>query len=150
MSTIDQAKAQRALNALGVTPHAFEAIRRAPFPAAKQMLAQLKDGAKRNYRQLALACHPDRTGGDEAKEDLFKLVSQVWEDLQKLEVRPPAPQPVMRVVYVQQGFVQSATTTSTGGPTNQTWVSWNNRSTTAQPRPRAANPGHVVNMRPSS
>lgn len=157
MPTIDQAKAQRALNALGVTPQALEAIRRSPsFPVAKQLLAQLKGQAKAKYRQLALDCHPDRTGGDKAKEELFKLVSQVWEDLQKLEIRPPAPQPVVRVMFVQQAPVTTTTTTvtGTGGPTNETWASWNNRSTTtSQSRPsrsRVANPAHVVNMRPSS
>ena len=152
--SLDQAKVQQALHALGVTPQALELIRRSPFEDAKRQLAQLKVASKKQYRRLALELHPDRTSGDKIKEELFKLVDRVHQDFQKLEVRPPAPRPVwIRIVGAPVWGPVSATTTTTTTTASQnttTWASWSSGGGTTNvstPQPRQ-NARHVVNMRP--
>lgn len=120
---------QRALTALGVVPQDFETIRRVPFQQAQLLLQELKTKAKRAYKRLALELHPDRTAGDEAKASLFVLLGRVLEELEKTEVRPPAPPPAMMFVKVSRGpswqqvvqhsvpWVQTTTVSSTSATT---------------------------------
>lgn len=146
---LDPAKLSVTLVELGVTPHAIHAIRMAPFPKAVEMLKELKELAKRNYKRLAFELHPDRTGNDPDKSAKFAFVTTVWKEVEKMEVRqpPPPPQVFMQVAQVvhfgQQpprvqrhgGWVRVAGTVN--GSTAST------ATTTAFPRGV-----HVVFMRP--
>ena len=120
--------------ALGVSQQDFETIRRVPFPQAQTLLQELKTKARRNYKRLALELHPDRTQGDEVKAQLFVLLGQVLEELDKTTVHPPPPQPVQFVNFTAVNVstwqawqahgvpTSSATTTSTGGGFTPTQV----------------------------
>lgn len=85
--------ARRALQALEVTDQKIETIRRVPFEQAQVLLAELKANARRVYKRLAIQLHPDQTGGDQDKTDLFVLLGQVLAELEKTTVAPPRPQP---------------------------------------------------------
>lgn len=91
---------------------------------SKQRLVQLKARAKAGFRRAAMDLHPDRTNGDEGKAELFRLVSCVMEEMEKLEVaqRPVMPPPIRVVVVHQQGFNQSATTSTFS--TDDVWRYW--------------------------
>jgi hypothetical protein len=116
---------QRAMLILGLAPNDFRAVEQAPsFEAGQQMLAALKERAKKQFRKVAMELHPDRTNNDPAKTDDFKLVSAVVEDIEKLVFGRPQPPPQMRqqqmrVVFVRMnvgfGFSSSTTTTTTYG-----------------------------------
>ena len=85
----------------------------------QRRLEELKKRVKKSYREAALELHPDRTGGDEEKLQLFKTVSRLWEQIQKFEIgRQQRPQP--RVVHVR-----ATPSTSWGG-----WTTWSNSTTT--------------------
>lgn len=131
---VDHVRIQQAVQALGITPADLDAIRLAPFPQAQALLQSLKDRAKKNYRRLAFELHPDRTGNDPAKTELFKILGRVITDIEKLQVRPPPPPPqyVVRQVQVPLQWVQVARTVN--GTTTTTTAGFH--------------PGHVVFMRP--
>jgi len=115
-SKIPQQDFQRALSALGIEPSDIDAIRRASFQKAQELLQELKTRAGRNYRKLALELHPDRTQGDKSKEELFVLLGRVLEEFNKTTVQPAPPPPpqitFIPVAPVWQGF-QTTTPTST-------------------------------------
>jgi len=103
-----------------------EQIRRAPFFQAQALLDALKINARRAYKRLALELHPDRTGGDQTKADLFVLVGRVLEEIEKTRVLPPPPPPMWSVTitidpasngtpwatHTTRPFVTNTTTTS--------------------------------------
>jgi len=132
---MDQTKVLEALRQLGINPQEIQALRFAPYPRAQDMLAALKDRARKAYKRLALELHPDRTGNDPVKTDRFKLVGQVIADLDKLQIQPPPPPPPP-VVHVQYTVpitwvqVSQVSTSSTAGTATQ------------------MNPNYVVFMRP--
>lgn len=140
---MDRGQALKALQALGISPRDLDSIRMASYPQAKQMLVQLKELAKKRYRKLALQLHPDRTGGDPEKTEMFKVVGLVLEDLNKLEVQRPVARPSFT----------SATVSNTTNATFSGTVTWVNvqyasTQTTTRVKPSQARPMHVVNMRP--
>jgi hypothetical protein len=92
-------EAHKALEALGVTNLALNAVRRAPFSQAQALLKDLKAQARRNYKKLALELHPDRTQGDKAKAEFFVLLGRVLEDLDKTTIQPAPVVPRMQVAY---------------------------------------------------
>lgn len=126
-----------ALRELGVRiPADFDAIQRAPtFGQAQQMLADLKERARKNFRKLAFELHPDRTGGDSAQTEHFMILSRAKEELDRIKLQlmtPPRPPPVavrintsVRPTYVPTGnhsvytayytTAASTTTSTTGG-----------------------------------
>ena len=89
----------------------------------RRRLAELQERAKKNYKQCALELHPDRTGDDPVKTELFKLVASIWASVSKMELEPkPRPQPQMRVTVMRPMGVSF--TNSSGTSTNSTTTAW--------------------------
>lgn len=111
---ITRAQLDQAMRLLDVTP---ADIRQARLNGER--LEAFKERVKRTYRSLAKQLHPDKTGGDVDKEFVFKLLTQVVAELNKLEVvrvrrpvflrTPPPPHPSRSVEYVSEP------------PTSSTW-----------------------------
>lgn len=72
-----------AMEILGVTPEDFVAADRGP-----RALANLKERAKRSYRAAVLELHPDRTGNDDKKTALFRVVSDVLNEIEDMRYVP--------------------------------------------------------------
>ena len=110
---------QEFLRRLGVTMDAIQAVRRAPnAQAAAERLDALKDEARRRYRKLVFELHPDRGGDPES----FKLLTQVYEEVQKLRVQPQQTRPVFRRVIVNIPAPTATTTSATTTFPGFTWV----------------------------
>lgn len=123
MTPAEQAKVAEAVRALGVLPTDFDAIRVAPFPRAVEMLKELKERARKNYKRLAFELHPDRTGNDPVKTERFKFFGEILSKLEALEVRPPPPMPQVQVHMAPVTWVQaSARFVNTGASTTTTNV----------------------------
>jgi len=113
---MDQATLVRSLTSLGVQVQDIERLRAIPFPQAVEGLKRIQDEAKPRYRKLALALHPDRTGGDEAKTLLFSEVTAANRWLQDLRIQPPVQQPevlIQMVHYPARPFGGTVTSWST-------------------------------------
>lgn len=83
---------RRAYEALGVTVEELEAIERAPFRQGEELLKRMKIRVSKAYKRLASQLHPDRTGGDPEKTELFTLVTRVAKELSRRTARPDPPQ----------------------------------------------------------
>lgn len=82
------------LDQLGLTTEKFEQVRRArSVPEAEQLLLRLKAQAKRCYRQATRKLHPDLTGNDPKKTELFRILTEVMEKVDNLKIQPQ-PRPV--------------------------------------------------------
>lgn len=93
-------------------------LRFSPIDQAKQLLVDAKATVKKRWRKVALELHPDRTGGDPAKEERFKKFNVLVEEFLALEVSaPPPPPPVMARPFVV------ATSSATGSATTTGWAS---------------------------
>lgn len=136
-------RAIEALRELGVrVPEEIDALLREPtFEAAKAKLAELKERVRKNFRKLAFELHPDRTGGDPGKTERFKLLVQVQDSFDKLQIRPPQPR-VMHVVWHNP----MAHTTNTAASTS-VYTQFYQGTGAATPSPRVS-PLRVVFMRP--
>lgn len=88
---LDQKQIHEVLQVLGVTPSDLEGLRLLNPDSARTRLAELKECVRRNFRRLALELHPDRTGGDAKKTELFKLYCTVKEEFEKIQLKPQAP-----------------------------------------------------------
>lgn len=89
-----QAELIEAFHCLRVSPADIQHLRRAPtYQIACQRLAVLKAHVQKERKRLALELHPDRTGGDEAKTALFKRISSLVDDIEKVQVPRPRPRP---------------------------------------------------------
>jgi len=97
---------QLALINLGIAPDEFEAIRRAPYPKAQTLLQELKEKARHNYKKKAFELHPDRTQGDKSKAELFNLLGQTLEKINRMTVHtaPPIMQFIPIVTWQQQRY----------------------------------------------
>jgi len=108
-----------ALRDLGVrVPEDFDQIQRAPIAQARKMLADLKGRVKHAFKKFAVELHPDKTGDDPVKTERFKLLVQVREAFDQIDIQPrpmPMPMPVMhwRAPVVNVGGFRPSTT----GPT---------------------------------
>jgi hypothetical protein len=85
---------------------------------AHERLAELKERGRTLYRKAAFELHPDRTGGDPEKTELFKLLSVAAKALDEivLRVHKPSPQPIVRQIIIQHhpfGFYGGGTSTTT-------------------------------------
>lgn len=126
---MDQATEHELLRMLGVNlPADFRVIEQMPFEQGLVALEALKDRVRANWKKLAFALHPDRTGNDPAKTEQFKQLSALRDKLEKVGLRrappPPPPMPVRHVYFhpfVTLNVNTSATTAATtsygpGGP----------------------------------
>jgi hypothetical protein len=85
---VTDADLARATSLLDLSPADLQGLR------TKAGLAALKRKAKKSYRAAAMRLHPDRTGGDAAKAEDFKLVSAFMDELDRMV----PPEPVRRKV----------------------------------------------------
>jgi hypothetical protein len=79
----------KVMQLLGFSPEDFAAVHLAGPVAGPAMVDSIKRQAKRAYRKLALELHPDRTGGDPAKTELFKALTEVMSEIDELRYIPP-------------------------------------------------------------
>jgi hypothetical protein len=90
-------------------------------------LVALQKKAKTLYKECALELHPDRTGDDPVKTELFKLVASVWETVSKMEIVPrPRPPAQRSVTITRHGGMSFSHGTGTSTSTNTTtgWGGW--------------------------
>lgn len=85
---LTDAQVVEAMKLLGFTPEDFAAVHLAPPMAGAAMVTAIKRQAKRAYRKLALEYHPDLTGDDPAKTELFKVVTEVLSEINDLRYTP--------------------------------------------------------------
>lgn len=109
---LSQAQLQEAIAHLDVVPEDLDLVKRAPSrEVAENMLAELKLRVRKAYRRQVLKLHPDRNGGDEAKTELFKLLTEFATEFEKLQVTP-APRPQMQMMHPGVIYPGNASTTS--------------------------------------
>jgi len=102
MDQYDRDTRTRALKDLGITaPDDFTTLQRTPLAQAQQMLVEMKERVKKNYKRLCVELHPDRTNNDLTKTEWMKVINYEYTEFQKLEVQPPQPQPQM--VFINLG-----------------------------------------------
>jgi hypothetical protein len=124
---MDKQLVLRVMNELGAGPqHLQERVQSQPnYELACKALEELKADARKRYKELALKWHPDRNPGNPEAETLIKALNRIIADLDKLQLRPPQPRPVMRVVHFHRTWPGggSATTTSAAG-TGTPFTGW--------------------------
>lgn len=111
-------EAAKAAALLGVTEQDLAScVRGESIEECRLKLDELKKRVKKSYRKVSLDLHPDRTRGDEEKLKLFKVVSRLCSEIQKMEIgsRPRAPRPRHHT---------NTTTTTWGG-----WRVWRDDTT---------------------
>lgn len=78
---------RKAAKILGVTKKDLDWIKKAPGKAAAvTRLNHVKANAKYNFRVAVKTLHPDRTGGDPEKTELFRAVEGVYRRIESTEV----------------------------------------------------------------
>jgi len=103
----------QSLALLGLSVQDLQGVRRyASVDEANAKLDELKQRAKKAYRQQVKVLHPDQNGGDADKTEQFKALTAVMADLEALKVAPPPVQ--MRIVQMGSPFTGTAAT-SIGG-----------------------------------
>lgn len=107
-----------ALLALGITPQALADIMTAPFPRALELMKELKEQARKDFKRLVFDLHPDRTGGDPVKTEQFRRLNEQFRIVSALTVGPPAPMPVLRggLPHPPQGSAWVRVTNMKGPP----------------------------------
>ena len=112
---------RRVLTVLGLTPGELNGLTQVPLAQGQARLKEIQERTKTRYKKLVFELHPDRTGGDPEKTELFKAVTELHQQVQALELKVrPAPTSV-RVVHYPAPFpygssvrvTTSSTTTST-------------------------------------
>jgi len=103
---MNHGEAVRGMGLLGVHPAHIQNLQRLPYEQAQATLEKLKVEAKKRYRKLALELHPDRTGGDEDKATLFRIVTEVNNQIQAITLRQKLQRPVQRRVIIQTVYMQ--------------------------------------------
>lgn len=110
MDPADRVRVEKGLLALGITAEDFNEVRRQrTYEEAVAKLEEVKEKVRKGYKKLAFELHPDRTGDDVEKTELFKIITQVKQDIESLQIerpRPvPVPVPMIPVVMVQFGGI---------------------------------------------
>jgi hypothetical protein len=102
---------QAALAHLQVGPADFQQVSALPtFEARCQGLEDLKGRIRKNFKKAALELHPDRTGDDPGKTEIFKVLAQFVDQVDQLRVRQPQPPVRFQIIS------STATWTSSGWP----------------------------------
>ena len=115
---ITDAQLQAALPYFGVTQEEIRAVQMKPtFEEAVAALDDLKKRVKKNYKQAVRALHPDVTGNDPAKTEIFRTLTEMVDGFEQLQVRrPPPPRPVFQT-WSNSTASTSTVTTGFGGVT---------------------------------
>ena len=82
---------------------------------ANTRFSEWKDQVKKNYKQLAIELHPDKTNSDPEKTHLFKLLTKLYQDIEKLTLRIQPPQPPPTIIIHFGGSFSSTTGSTTTG-----------------------------------
>lgn len=104
---IDPVKLHRVMQVLGIMPNELQGLQRLPIQEGQRRFAEIKERVHKNYKKAAFELHPDRTGNDPEKTELFKLIGTVKDDFDKLQLerrpvlRPPPPPMPMQVQVVR-------------------------------------------------
>jgi len=110
------AKLHQAIQVLGLMRELHRMAQAKSFQEALQSLEELKQKAKRNFKELSRKHHPDVGGNEETMKEL----SAAFDFVKKVAIKEPRPQPVFQVVRVNFGGYTTTSwgvhpTTSTGG-----------------------------------
>lgn len=146
MNVVQDPRILEALRELGVqVPQDIDTIRAAPsFGEAQSRLAALKERIHKNFRKLAFELHPDRTGGDEAKTEHFKLLVQIKDGFDKVRLQQaPRPQHMVMHVRWQNPFAYQPTNAASS---TSVYTAYYQGTTTGSPT--AGPPLRVVVMKP--
>lgn len=84
------------------------------FEEVTQRLEFFKQEAKQAFKTLSRTHHPD-LGGD---IEQMKALSAAYDEIKRMQIVRPRPQPMMRVVYVYHGPASTSTWTSGAGTTS--------------------------------
>ena len=87
--------------------------------AGQQLLDEIRARIKKSYKRAALELHPDRTGGDAAKSEIFTKLSALMTQIENWKVARPQPRPMVHVFVTH--FYSGTTTTGTGTTTSGGW-----------------------------
>jgi len=100
---------------MGASPQQLQQkVQRQPtLEKAREALSDLKEEAKKRYKKLAFQWHPDRNPDDPTATARFKLLGQVMEGLEKIELRPRPTVHVVQFYPQRSPFGGTATSTST-------------------------------------
>lgn len=111
MTPQERAQIERGFQALGVSPAELQQVLQQPsFAECQVYLEALKDKVRKSFKKLAFELHPDRTGNDPEKTELFKVVARIRDDVEKLTLQeaqllpPPPPMPIPFIVIEIQNF----------------------------------------------
>lgn len=79
----------------------------------QKLLNDLKINIKKLYKQAALELHPDRTGGDLVKADIFAKLSILMTEIEDWKVIKQPPRPVVNVFVTHLTTTNNTTTSYT-------------------------------------
>ena len=114
---------------LGMGPEHVKPLQGLPPDQVQARFKAMQDAVPKLFKTLALEMHPDRNLDDPEATKNFQRLSAVKDALMLLRVQIRQPQPVRRVIIVQQGFggfsANTTTSSTTGGfGWNTTGPSW--------------------------
>ncbi len=105
----------QALGLLGISPMEFQNVRRSTsVEEANKKLDDLRDRAKKAFRQQAVKLHPDVNGGDPVKTEQFKLLNTFLAEIANLKV-VARPMPMPRPMPMHPMYASTSSTTTGGG-----------------------------------
>ena len=81
----------RAMDVLGLEPLDFDKVRSAKPPLGPALLKKLKAKARKSYRRAAKTYHPDKTGGDSHKTEVFQAATSVLAEVEAMTYIAPKP-----------------------------------------------------------
>lgn len=100
---------------LGVSYSQLSASQGLPLERMQVVLVDWKARAKKAFKERALELHPDRTGGDAEKADLFAALVQTMEEIDKIEIVQYHPAPMRQTIVVTSWSSPTSFTSSSAG-----------------------------------
>lgn len=92
-----------------------------PLPEIEANLEKFKEVFKAAYRNVAMKYHPDH-GANEKQVERFKLITQVYKELQKIKVKKiPVRRPMQTVVIRTGGWQNTSGSTTSGSWGGGSW-----------------------------